>query len=83
MYKKNLELFTDILGIDKFIHTPVRQLRSGATEYVPYLRRCSIILQSSILMSLQLVGCCCKENIRTFIKGNQPAAEDYSIIDYA
>ena len=29
MYQKNMELFSDVLGIDEFINTAVRQLSLG------------------------------------------------------
>ena len=69
VYKKNLELFTDILGIDKFIHTPVRQLSLGqrmrADICAALLHNPPIVYLDEPTIGLDVVV---KENIRTFIK---------------
>jgi ABC-2 type transport system ATP-binding protein len=67
-YQENLEIFSDILGIDKFIHTPVRQLSLGqrmrADISVALLHNPDILYLDEPTIGLDVVV---KERIREFI----------------
>ena len=67
-YKDNLKIFADILDIDKFIHTPVRQLSLGqrmrADISVALLHNPDILYLDEPTIGLDVVV---KERIREFI----------------
>ena len=67
-YQENLKTFSDILGIDKFIHTPVRQLSLGqrmrADISVALLHNPDILYLDEPTIGLDVVV---KERIREFI----------------
>ena len=67
-YRENLKIFSDILGIDKFIHTPVRQLSLGqrmrADISVALLHNPDILYLDEPTIGLDVVV---KERIREFI----------------
>ncbi|MGP8079137.1 MAG: ATP-binding cassette domain-containing protein [Dehalococcoidales bacterium] len=67
-YQENLKIFSDILGIDKFVHTPVRQLSLGqrmrADISVALLHNPDILYLDEPTIGLDVVV---KERIREFI----------------
>lgn len=67
-YRENLKIFSDILGIDQFIHTPVRQLSLGqrmrADISVALLHNPDILYLDEPTIGLDVVV---KERIREFI----------------
>ena len=67
-YQENLKIFADILAIDKFIHTPVRQLSLGqrmrADISVALLHNPDILYLDEPTIGLDVVV---KERIREFI----------------
>ena len=67
-YQENLKIFSDILGLDKFIHTPVRQLSLGqrmrADMACALLHNPDILYLDEPTIGLDVVV---KERIREFI----------------
>jgi ABC-2 type transport system ATP-binding protein len=68
-YQENLKIFSEILGLDKFIHTPVRQLSLGqrmrADISVALLHNPDILYLDEPTIGLDVVV---KERIREFIR---------------
>ncbi|MED3571145.1 ABC transporter ATP-binding protein [Cytobacillus praedii] len=68
-YKKNMDTFTDILGLDEFLNTPVRQLSLGqrmrADIAASLLHDPPILFLDEPTIGLDVVA---KEKMRTFIK---------------
>src|ERR1700674_275748 len=67
-YKKNIKDFTDLLGLDEFMRTPVRQLSLGQRMRGDFaasmLHDPSVVFLDEPTIGLDVVA---KENIRTFI----------------
>ncbi|MFE8697779.1 ATP-binding cassette domain-containing protein [Cytobacillus sp. FJAT-53684] len=68
-YKKNMDIFTEILGLDEFLNTPVRQLSLGqrmrADIAASLLHDPPILFLDEPTIGLDVVA---KERMRTFIK---------------
>lgn len=68
-YKKNMDTFTEILGLDEFLNTPVRQLSLGqrmrADIAASLLHDPPILFLDEPTIGLDVVA---KEKMRTFIK---------------
>lgn len=68
-YRQNMEMFTDILGLDEFFQTPVRQLSLGqrmrADIAASLLHNPSILFLDEPTIGLDVVA---KERMRTFIQ---------------
>lgn len=67
-YKKKMEMFNDILSLDKFLHTPVRQLSLGQKMRADFaaslIHNPRILFLDEPTIGLDIIA---KENIREFI----------------
>ncbi|MDA6161921.1 AAA family ATPase, partial [Escherichia coli] len=68
-YKENMDTFTEILGLDEFLNTPVRQLSLGqrmrADIAASLLHDPPILFLDEPTIGLDVIA---KEKMRTFIK---------------